>query len=53
VKRKNRHAVALGKLGGMRTTAAKAAAARLNGLQGGRPRAVQQDKAPAAKGVSQ
>ena len=35
--RKNRHAVALGKLGGAAKTPAKAAAARRNGKRGGRP----------------
>jgi hypothetical protein len=41
-KRKNPHAVALGrrggKVGGKATTAAKAAAARANGRKGGRPK---------------
>jgi hypothetical protein len=35
--RKNRHAVALGKLGGAAKTPAKAEAARRNGRRGGRP----------------
>jgi hypothetical protein len=36
-KQKNPAAVELGRLGGRRKTAAKAAAARANGLKGGRP----------------
>ena len=36
--KKNPAAVALGRLGGRKTTAAKAAAARANGAKGGRPR---------------
>lgn len=35
---KNPHAVALGKLGGSKTSQAKLAAARENGRKGGRPR---------------
>lgn len=35
---KNRHAVALGRLGGASTSPAKAVAARANGRRGGRPR---------------
>lgn len=42
MKRKNRHAVALGRKGGLagkgKTSAAKAAAARENGKKGGRPK---------------
>ncbi len=34
---KNKHAVALGKLGGAATTPAKVAASRANGQKGGRP----------------
>ena len=45
VKRKNPHAVALGKLGGRPRTPAKLAAARANGKLGGRPR-----KYPIARG---
>lgn len=37
---KNPHAVALGRLGGKRSTEAKKIAARLNGKKGGRPRKV-------------
>lgn len=37
---KNKHAVALGKLGGARRTPAKAAASRENGKLGGRPKKV-------------
>jgi hypothetical protein len=37
-KRKNPHAVALGRLGGQRKTPAKAAASRENGKLGGRPK---------------
>jgi hypothetical protein len=38
--RKNPHAVALGRKGGRVKSAAKAAAVRLNGLKGGRPKKV-------------
>lgn len=37
-KKKNIHAVALGKKGGMVKSEAKAKAVRLNGLKGGRPK---------------
>lgn len=37
-KKKNPAAVALGKLGGKKTSEAKAAAAKLNGKRGGRPK---------------
>lgn len=36
--KKNPHAIALGKKGGKAKTKAKAQAARLNGLKGGRPK---------------
>lgn len=36
--KKNKHAVALGRLGGKAKTDKKAAAARANGKKGGRPR---------------
>jgi hypothetical protein len=36
--RKNPHAVALGRKGGSRSTAAKRRAARANGKKGGRPK---------------
>jgi hypothetical protein len=36
--KKNKHAVALGRLGGKSKTDKKAEAARLNGKKGGRPR---------------
>lgn len=43
--RKNPHAVALGRLGGARASAAQAEAARKNGRLGGRPKKVlEQDK---------
>jgi len=37
-KSKNPHAVAMGRKGGIRSTPAKAAAARRNGRRGGRPK---------------
>ena len=36
--KKNPHAVALGRLGGLSTSRAKTAAAKVNGRRGGRPR---------------
>ena len=39
-KAKNPHAVALGQLGGLKTSEKKAAAVRENGKKGGRPRKV-------------
>lgn len=50
-KRKNPHAQALGRLGGLRKTPAKARAARANGKLGVRARTIRQDKAPAAKEI--
>lgn len=51
---KNPHAVALGRKGGQankgRTSEAKAAAARQNGLKGGRPKGPQQAYTPRQKG---
>lgn len=41
--RKNPHAVALGRKGGLSKSRKKAAAVRLNGLKGGRPRKNQLD----------
>lgn len=40
---KNPHAVALGKLGGKKSTEAKKQAARANGQKGGRPRKTAQE----------
>ncbi len=37
---KNKHAVALGKIGGSKTSEAKRAAVRRNGLLGGRPKKI-------------
>lgn len=38
MKRKNIHAVALGRIGGSKTSPAKKAAVRRNGRKGGRPK---------------
>jgi hypothetical protein len=47
--KKNPHAVALGRLGGSVTSAAKTKAVKKNGLLGGRPRKSPEDQPKARK----